>query len=205
MLGVTHPVFPADAPPPTAPASSTATASAPSSSANADAVPRTPPPTTTARISSGGRGFPALEHGRPPVRPHRTRAGDPRPELRLPELAVLLLQLDAVRVARLQVRDQHLARDLVLTARGDREVDLEERVRVAVEHRRHAVLAQELDVFEPVDVLARRRGDQVDVVDERDVLLVRKAMAGQVLGVDPYRLLRLVDAQPRTTSDESGR
>src|SRR5206468_886611 len=95
MLGVTQPVLPADAPPPTAPASSTSTESATSSRANAHAMPTTPPPTTAARIGSVSRRFPALEHGRPPVRPDGPRARHPRAELRLRELAVLLLQLDA--------------------------------------------------------------------------------------------------------------
>src|SRR5258705_1096155 len=205
MLGVTQPVLPADAPPPTAPASSTSTEPATSSSANAHAMPTTPPPTTTARISSMARRLPALEHGWLPVRADGLRALDPRAELRLRELAVLLLQLDAVGVPRLQMRDQDLARDLVLAPRGDREVDLQERVRIAVEHGRCAVLVQELDVLEPVDVVARRRGVEIDVLDERDVLLIRKPMAGQILRIASERLVRLMDGHPRITSDESGR
>ena len=90
-----------------------------------------------------------------------------------------------------QVRHQHLARDLVLATLGDREVDLQEGVRVAVEDRRHAVLLEQRDVLEPVDVLARGRRLEVDVLDERDVLLVREAMAGEELGVDRLDLLRL--------------
>ena len=46
------------------------------------------------------RRLPALEHRRLPVGADRLRALHPRPELGLRELAVLLLQLDAVRVAR---------------------------------------------------------------------------------------------------------
>src|SRR5438445_2255769 len=97
--------------------------------------------------------LPALEHGRVPVGANGRRALDPRAEQRLRELAVLLLQLDPVGVARLEVRDQHLARKLVPAPLRDREVDLQERVRIAVEDRGDAVLGQELDVLEPVDVL----------------------------------------------------
>src|SRR2546427_6659227 len=111
-----------------------------------------------------------------------------------------LLELNAVGVARLQVLDQHLACDLVLTALGNREVDLQERVRVAVEDRREPVLLEQLDVLEPVDVLARRRCEEVDVVEEVDVLLVRKPPSGEVLGIEPGRLLRFVDAQSGTAS-----
>src|SRR5207247_712121 len=91
------------------------------------------------------RRLPALEPRRLPVRSDRRRVLDPRSELRLRKLRVLVLQLDSVRVPRLQVFDQHLARELVLLPLGDREVDLEKRVRVAVEHRGNAVLFQELD------------------------------------------------------------
>src|SRR6266576_1856637 len=111
-----------------------------------------------------------------------------------------LFELDAVGVARLQVLDQNLARDLVLTARGNREVDLQERVRVAVEDRREPVLLEQLDVLEPVDVLSRRRCEKVDVVEEADVLLVRKPSSREVLGIEPSRLLGLVGAQSGTAS-----
>src|SRR2546428_4391922 len=111
-----------------------------------------------------------------------------------------LLELNAVGVARLQVLDQHLACDLVLTTLGNREVDLQERVRVAVEDRREPVLLEQLDVLEPVDVLTRRRREKVDVVDEVDVLLVWKPSAREVLGIEPGRLLGLVDAQSGTGS-----
>src|SRR3954466_14607778 len=70
--------------------------------------------------------LPALEDGRLPVRAHRLRVVDPRPQVELRELAMLLLQPDAVGVARLQVLDQHLAGDLVLAPLRDRKVDLEE-------------------------------------------------------------------------------
>src|SRR5215210_1936329 len=142
------------------------------------------------------RGLPALEHVRLPVAPHGPRVLHPRAELRLRELAVLLLEADAVGVARLEVRDQHLARDLVLAAGGDVEVDLQERVRVAVEDGRHPLLLEQLDVLEPVDVLARRGGLEVDLLECRDVLLVREALAGQVLGVDREDLLGLAGAGP---------
>src|SRR3977135_1316704 len=113
-----------------------------------------------------------------PIGSHRARAGHPGAELGLWELRVLLLQLYAVRVAGLQVLDEHLARKLVLAPRRNLEVDLEERVRVAVEDRGHAVFLQKLDILEPVDVLARRRRDEVDVLDERSVLLIREPPAG---------------------------
>src|ERR687898_1672408 len=122
------------------------------------------------------RWLPALEHGRAPVLADRPRSLDPGAELGLRELAVRLLQANAVGVARLQMGDQHLAGDLVLATRGDREVDLEEGVRIAVEHRRHALLLEQLDVLEPVEVLTGGGGVEVDVLDERDVLLVWEAL-----------------------------
>ncbi len=67
---------------------------------------------------------------------------------------------------------------------GNREVDLQERVRVAVEHGRDAVLLEQLDVLEPVDVPPGVAASEVDVLDEARVLLVREAVAGEVLGVD---------------------
>src|SRR5262249_26513220 len=82
-------------------------------------------------------------------------------------------------------------RDLVLPARRDREVDLQEGVRVAVEDRGHAVLLEEVDVLEPVDVLARCKRVEVDVLDERDVLLVREPVPREELGVDGLDLLGL--------------
>src|SRR5215216_8035067 len=85
------------------------------------------------------RRLPALEHRRTPVLADRPGALDPGPQLRLRELAVGLLQPDAVGVARLQVCHQDLAGYLVLAALGNGEVDLEEGVRVAVEHRRRSL------------------------------------------------------------------
>src|SRR6266545_6870582 len=152
------------------------------------------------RANSVAGRLPALEHRRLPVRSNHRRALDPRPKLRLRKLRVLVLQLDAVRVSRLEVLDQHLPRDLVLSPRGDREVDLEERIRIAVEHRRYAVLLEELDVLEPVEVRSRRRGEQIDLLDEPDVLLVRKAMSREILRIQGDRLRGLVDAQSGTTS-----
>src|SRR5438045_1481099 len=95
--------------------------------------------------------LPALEHRRPPVAADSSGILDPGAELGLRELAVLLLQLDPVGVARLQMLDQNLARDLVAAPLGNGEVDLQERVRVAVEDGRDALLAQERHVLEPVD------------------------------------------------------
>src|SRR5579863_507345 len=107
------------------------------------------------------RWFPPLEHARFPVGADGPRALDPWPELGLRELAVALLERDAVGVAGLEVLDQHLPGDLVLAPGGDREVDLHERVRVAVEYRRRALLLEQLDVLEPVEVLAGRGRHQV--------------------------------------------
>src|SRR3954454_9019331 len=114
------------------------------------------------------RRLPALQHGRMPVCANRRGAGGPGTELRLRELRVLLLQANPVGVAGLQVLHEHLPRELVLASLGDREVDLEERVRVAVEDGSDPVLDEELDVLEPGDVLARGRGEEIDVVEERD-------------------------------------
>src|SRR5437016_995484 len=147
--------------------------------------------------------FPARELRGLPVGADGLRARDPRAELRLRELRVLLLELNAVRVPRPQVRDQHLARELVLAAFRNREVDLQEGVRVTVEHGRNAVLLEELDILEPVEVRPRRRRLEVDVFDERDVLLVRKATSGEVLRVERDLLLGLVDAQSGTGSCKS--
>src|SRR4051794_6420121 len=155
--------------------------------------PCTPAPMTryAAVRMSVSRRLPALEHGGPPVLADRARALDPRPELGLRELGVGLLELDAVGVAGLQVRDEDLARDLVLTALGDREVDLQEGVRVAVEHRRRALLLEQLDVLEPVDVLAGRGRLEVDRLDQADVLLVGEALPGELLRLDRDDLVRL--------------
>src|SRR4029453_11060124 len=105
---------------------------------------RAPATAGALRVSSVRRRLPALEHRRLVVRGDGPPPLDPRAELGLGELAVLLLQLDAVGVAGLQVRDQHLAGDLVLAALGDREVDLQEGVGVAVEDGRAAPLPETL-------------------------------------------------------------
>src|SRR3954454_6211521 len=131
--------------------------------------------------------LPALQHGRMPVCANRRRAGGPGTELRLRELRVLLLQADPVRVAGLQMLHEHLPGHLVLAAFRDREVDLEERVRVPVEDGRDAVLDEQLDVLEPVDVLARRGSDEIHVVEERDVLLIRVPLPRENLGIDRAR------------------
>src|SRR3954465_14946729 len=133
------------------------------------------------------RRLPALQHGRMPVCANHRGAGGPGTELRLRELRVLLLQADPVRVAGLQVLHEHLPGELVLASIRDREVDLEERVRVAVEDGRDAFLDEQLNVLEPVDVLARRRRDEVDVVEQRDVLLIREPLPRENLGVDRAR------------------
>src|SRR2546423_5424502 len=96
------------------------------------------------------RRFPPLEYRRLPVGPDEPRVLHPRPELGLRELAMLLLERDPVGVAGLQVLDQHLARDLVLATGRDLEIDLDEAVRVTVEHGRRALFLQQRDVLEPV-------------------------------------------------------
>src|SRR5262245_66646728 len=60
-------------------------------------------PSTFRRSSVPLRGFPAFENRRLPVRADRPRALDPGTELWLRKLRVLLLQLDPVRVPRLEV------------------------------------------------------------------------------------------------------
>src|SRR5262245_851755 len=149
---------------------------------------RGPPP---AAASVAGGALPALEHGRLPVGADRLRFLDPRAELGLGELAVDVLELDPVGVARDEVLHQHLARQFVLATLGDRKVDLDERVRVPVEDGGDAVLLEQRHVLEPVDVVSGRERQQVDVVEKRDVLLVREALAREELGVDRLDLLRL--------------
>src|SRR5438132_13366850 len=65
------------------------------------------------------RRLPAFKRRRMPIRPDRLRAMNPRAELGLRKLRVLLLEEDPVRVAALQVLDQHHAGDLVLPALGN--------------------------------------------------------------------------------------
>src|SRR5215210_4648391 len=100
--------------------------------------------------------------------------------------------------------DQHLAGDLVLPSRRNREVDLQEGVRVAVEDRRHALLLEKLDVLEPVDVRAGSHGQKVDSLDFLDVLLVGEALAGEELGVEADDLLRLTDRLHSATPSVTG-
>src|SRR5205085_10231798 len=149
------------------------------------------------------RGLPALEHRRLPVGADDGRPGHPGPELRLRELRVRVLELNAVRVAGLEVLDQHLAGKLVLAPGRDRKVDLQERVRVAVEDGGNAVLLEQLHVLEPVEVRARRRGEQVDVLDERDVLLIREAAPREDLGVERRRLAHLEYSSSRLISSSA--
>src|SRR4051812_10253101 len=142
-----------DAPAPTPVLSTTSTSSPARARCHAVESPWTPAPTTrwvTERgsMASVQRRLPALQHARAPVGPDRLRALDPRAQLGLRELAVRRLQGDAVRVAGPQVRDEHLARDLVLAARRDREVDAHERVRVGVEDGRDALLLEQHHVLE---------------------------------------------------------
>ena len=87
--------------------------------------------------------------------------------------------------------DKHLARDLVLAPGRDVEVDLQEGVRVAVEDGRHAILFQELDVLEPVQVLSGRGRLEVDVLHQGHVFLVREAVTGEELRVERLDLLGL--------------
>src|SRR3982751_4002262 len=197
-----------DAPAATPSLSTTSTSSPAAARCHAVDRPWTPAPITrcfTERIGSVQRRFPALEDGRAPVSSDRARALHPRSELGLGELAVLLLEADAVRVAGLEVRDQHLARELVLAAGRDREVDLDEGVGVAIEDRRRALLLQQLDVLEPVDVRARRCGLEVDPLDQRGVLLVGVALAREELGVERDDLLRLShESAPPPAARRSG-
>src|SRR4051812_2050864 len=147
--------------------------------------PWTPAPITrcfTERIGSVQRRFPALEDGRAPVLSDRARAFHPGPQLGLGGLAVLLLEADGGRGAGRGVGDRPLARELVPAPGRDREVDLDEGVGGAVENRRRALLLQQLDVLEPVDVGARRGGLEVDPLDQRGVLLVGVALAREELG-----------------------
>src|SRR5918992_1504005 len=138
-----------------------------------------------------GRRLPALEGGRLPIRPDRLRPLDPGTEFGLGKFRVLSLELDPVRVAGLEMFDEHLAGDLALAPLRNGEVDANERVRVAVEDGRCSLLLEQFDVLEPVDVLSGRGGEQVDVLDLGDVLLVGEAPPREVLGVDLDDLLRL--------------
>src|SRR5918999_518597 len=176
-----------DAPAATSVLSTTSTSSPCSARCQAVDRPWTPAPITrcfTERIGSVQRRFPALEHGRPPITPNNPRTLNPRTQRRLWELGVLVLEADAVGVAGLEVGDEHLARDLVLASLGDREVDLEERVRVAVEDGGHPFLYEQLHILQPIEVRAGRGGHQIDAFELADVFLVGKTPAGELLGVD---------------------
>jgi hypothetical protein len=94
--------------------------------------------------------------------------------------------------------DQDLAGDLVLAALGDRKIDPQERIAVAVEDGGDAFLLEQRDVLEPVDVLSGRRFEEVDVLDERDVLLVRKAVAREGLGIQLDVALLTHEVSPTT-------
>src|SRR4051812_25198554 len=106
-----------------------------------------------------------------PILSNCARILDPWAELGLRELAVGFLETDPIRVARLQVGDENLARELGLPSLWNREVDLDERVRVAIEDGGRAVFLEQLHVLEPVDVLTRRGRVEVDALDQRRVLL----------------------------------
>src|SRR5918995_5316245 len=171
--------------------STTRTSSPASARCQAVESPWTPAPITRCftDLMSVKRRLPALEHRRLPFAADRAAVLDPRAQLRLGELAVGLLEADPVGVAGAEGRDQHLAGDLVLATLRNREVDLEEGVRVAVEHRGHPLLLEQLDVLEPVDVLAGRGRLEIDGLHEGDVLLVREAPSREELRVDRMDLL----------------
>src|SRR4051812_8058247 len=192
-----------EAPAATAVLSTTRTCSPCRARCHAVDSPCTPAPITrygVVRISVSRR-LPALEHGGLPVLADGARALHPRTELGLRELGVGLLELDAVGVAGLQVRDQHLARDLVLAAFGDREVDLQEGVGVAIEDSGRALLLEQLDVLQPVDVLPGRGRLEVDILDQAHVLLVGEAPPGELLRIDRDDLLGLAHG---STASRSG-
>src|SRR5207245_3085543 len=91
--------------------------------------------------------------GRAPVLANRGRACQPRAEFGLRELRVAVLEPDAVGVALAKMRDQYLARVLVLPALGNLKMDLEKGVGVPVEDRRDAILIHQVDILQPVEVL----------------------------------------------------
>ena len=95
-----------------------------------------------------------------------------------------VLEPDAVGVPRTKVGDQDLARVLVFLALGNLEMDLEKGICVPVEDRGDAILVHEVDILEPVEVLARRGRYEIDVVNQGPVELVGKGLPGQFLGVD---------------------
>src|SRR5262247_127432 len=85
------------------------------------------------------RALPVRERRGLPVLADGGRVVPPGAELRLRELRVPALEPDAVGVAPAQVGDEDLARVLVLPARRDLEIDLEEGVGVTVEDGGHVV------------------------------------------------------------------
>ena len=91
---------------------------------------------------------------------------------------------------------QHLAGQLVFPTLRDVEVDLEKGVGVPVKHRRDALLLEQVDVLQPVEVPAGRQLHQVEVLDERDVLLVLEPTTGEGLGIDCNSVLWCHGPQP---------
>src|SRR5713226_312187 len=146
--------------------------------------PCTPAPMMTYRASVSAGLLPAFHRWTPVVLTHRRRRFDPGPQGGLWEFRVLLLQADPVGVPADQVSHQHLAGNLILAPLGNLEVDLQERVRVPVEYRRHTVFLQQMDILEPVDVLAGSVGHQIQVFDQGHVVLVGKSLPGEFLGVN---------------------
>src|SRR5690348_2687226 len=167
----TNPRFRPDCRPPTWPLSTRTTERPRRASSYADDSPTTPPPTTTAsqrcgrptgRAAGPGRALvmswvkkqagPLVTGwalwprylGRVPVLANRGGACQPRAEFGLRELRMAALEPDAVGVALAKVRDQHLARVLVLPALGDLKMDLEKGVGVPVEDRGNAILVHQV-------------------------------------------------------------
>ena len=166
--------------------STTRTSSPSAARCHAVERPWTPAPMTRfatdreLRVSAISAAAPPSPRGRGACSPSptRPRALDPRPELGLRELRVLLLEPDAVGVALLQVLDEHLARDLVLAARagsGSRSSGTSSssgRTRPACRP------PEQVDVLEPVDVVARASPPTRSTSSTSDdVLLVGEALA----------------------------
>ena len=68
-------------------------------------------------------------------------------------------------------------------ALGNLKMDLEKGVGVPVEDRGEVIFVHQVDILEPVEVLARRGRQEVDVVHQGPVELVGEGPAGQFLGV----------------------
>src|SRR6516165_2934961 len=225
----TKPRFRPDCRPPTWPLSTRTTERPRRASSCADDSPSTPPPTTTtsqrcgrpaeraagpgrALVMSGVKKSVASVTdwalwprylGRVPVLANRDGASQPRAEFGLRELRVAVLEPDAVGVALAQVCDQHLARVLVLPALGNLKMDLEKGVGVPVEDRRDAILVHQVDILQPVEVLARGRRDEVNVVYQGPVELIGEGPPGQFLGVDAD-LHRQVRRRPELAAGRPG-